>query len=389
MLKPLTNRWAVLALIFFIGIAVPMQFQAVPALTPFLVKETNLTYSETGYLTGLFMAPGVFLALPSGLLANKIGSKNVLSVGLAAMLVGSLLFVASVSMVLMPIARVLGGIGAAILLTQSSKVVTDWFAAKEINTAMSVFASSFGLGIGVATALLPAVATFSSWRTAGLFNSGLTAAALILVVVLLRDIKDDSSVQAPSLWNIGSTEVVLTTVAGAARGLFVTGYVVFMSFAPVLLIERGNVLEQAAVLVSLVAVVSAVSVPLGGYLSDATGKPDLFIVGGAVGAALSCFLLPALAPAIVWILLFGLFRGGCTGGIMALPAKVLRPGSRNTGFAIASTVYFASMSVVPPLAGHLLDLTDDTAMPLRFAGMLWLSILVVLAGFRILQRKWA
>jgi MFS family permease len=182
---------------------------------------------------------------------------------------------------------------------------------------------------------------------------------------------------------------VLTTVAGAARGLFVTGYVVFMSFAPVLLIERGNVLEQAAVLVSLVAVVSAVSVPLGGYLSDATGKPDLFIVGGAVGAALSCFLLPALAPAIVWILLFGLFRGGCTGGIMALPAKVLRPGSRNTGFAIAATVYFASMSVVPPLAGHLLDLTDDTAMPLRFAGMLWLSILVVLAGFRILQRKWA
>jgi MFS family permease len=129
-------------------------------------------------------------------------------------------------------------------------------------------------------------------------------------------------------------------------------------------------------------------VPLGGYLSDATGKPDLFIVGGAVGAAIACFALPSLGLALLWILLFGLFRGGCTGGIMALPAKVLEPGSRNTGFAIASTVYFGSMAVVPLFAGHLLDVTGVAAAPLWFAGALWLMILVVLAGFRLLQRRW-
>jgi MFS family permease len=386
---PLMNRWGVLALVFFIGIAVPMQFQAVPALTPFLVSETDLTYSETGVLTGLFMAPGVLLALPSGVLANRIGSRNVVALGLAIMLAGSLLFVTSVSMIVMPVARVLGGIGAAVLLTQSSKVITDWFADKEINTAMGIFASSFGLGIGVATAVLPVIAAFSSWQAAGLANAGLTAIALILVILLLRDSHEGDTLQAGSLWNIKTTEVVLTLHAGAARGLFVTGYVVFMSFAPVLLVEHGTALEQAAVLVSFVAVVSAVSVPLGGFLSDATGKPDLFIVGGAVGAGMACFALPAAGPAILWILLFGLFRGGCTGGIMALPAKVLRAGSRNTGFAIASTVYFASMAVVPPLAGYILDLTDNSAAPLWFAGVLWLMIIAVLTAFRLLQRRWA
>ncbi len=269
----MTNRWGVLALVFFIGIAVPMQFQAVPALTPFLVSETHLTYGEAGYLTGLFMAPGVLLALPSGVLANRIGSRNVLALGLAMMLAGSLLFVSSVSMIVMPVARVVGGIGAAILLTQSSKVVTDWFADKEINTAMGIFASSFGLGIGVATALLPAIAASSSWQTAGLANSALTAIALLLVVLLLRDVKEDGTVQGGSLWNIKTTEVVLALLAGSARGLFVAGYVVFMSFAPVLLVEQGTILEQAAILVSFAAIVAAVSVPLGGYLSDATAKP--------------------------------------------------------------------------------------------------------------------
>lgn len=366
-----------------------MQFQTVSALTPFLIKETSLTYSETGYLTGLFMAPGVLLALPSGLLANRIGSKNVLALGLAMMLAGSLLFVVSTSMIVMPIARIIGGIGGAILLTQSAKVIADWFADKEINTAMAIFASSFGLGIGVATAVLPMVATFSSWQTGGLLISALTATALLLVVLLLRDIKGEGTSQTPSLWNITTHEAMLTTLAGAARGLFVTGYIVFMSFAPILLVDRGAAVEQAALLVSFVAIVSAVSVPLGGYLSDATGKPDLFIVGGAVGAALSCFLLPTAGAAIIWIVLFGLFRGGCTGGIMALPAKVLQPGSRNTGFAIASTMYFASMAVVPAIAGHLLDLTNNAAMPLWFAGLLWLLILVVLVGFRFLRTRWS
>jgi len=142
-------------------------------------------------------------------------------------------------------------------------------------------------------------------------------------------------------------------------------------------------------MVSFVAIVSAVSVPLGGFLSDATGKPDLFIVGGAIGAALSCVALPAASPAILWILLFGLFRGGCTGGIMALPAKVLRLESRNTGFSVASTVYFGSMSVMPPLAGHVLDATNTPAATLWFSGALWLSIILVLGGFRFLQMKWS
>lgn len=365
-----------------------MQFQTVPALTPFLVRETQLTYRETGYLTGLFMAPGILLALPSGLLANKVGSKNVLSLGLILMLAGSLLFVSSVSMVVMPIARMVGGVGAAILLTQGSKVVSDWFVDKEINTAMAISASSFGLGIGVATALLPTIASFSSWQSSSLANSAITAIALFLVMLKLRDVKEDDTIEGNRIWNIKVTEVVLTSLAGLARGLFVAGYVVFMGFAPLLLAEQGTVLEQAAVLVSLVAIVSAVSVPLGGYLSDATGKPDLFIIGGAIGVALTCFALPTIGPAVVWILLFGLFRGGCTGGIMALPAKVLQAGSRNTGFAIASTVYFASMAVVPPVAGYLRDQTKSAATSLWFAGALWLSILAVLASFRFLQRRW-
>ena len=82
----LTNRWAVLGLVFLIGLTLPMQFQAVPALAPFLINEAGLSYTDIGVLTGLFMFPGIFLAAPGGVLATRIGDKAALLMGLAVML---------------------------------------------------------------------------------------------------------------------------------------------------------------------------------------------------------------------------------------------------------------------------------------------------------------
>ena len=99
-------------------------------------------------------------------------------------------------------------------------------------------------------------------------------------------------------------------------------------------------------------------------------------------------MLPQAGYALVWILLFGLLRGGCTGGIMALPAEVLRPGSRNAGFGVSSSVYFVGLAVIPPLAGWILDRTQEPAAPLWFAVGLWLMIPLTLRLFRVLQRRW-
>ena len=177
-------------------------------------------------------------------------------------------------------------------------------------------------------------------------------------------------------------------LAGIGRPLFSTGYVVFMSFTPPLLMAQGLNVAEAGLLTSLAALVSMASVPLGGVFSDKTGKPNHFIVIGAVGTALACVLVPYIAPALLWILLFGLLRGGCTGGIMALPSQVLRPESRNAGFAVASAVYFIGMAAFPAIAGYVLDATANTAAPLWFAGLLWISIPVLLAAFKFLQHKW-
>lgn len=391
----LANRWVVLAFLFVIGLSAPVLFQSVAALAPFLISEAGLTYTDIGVLTGIYMLPGVFLAAPSGPLAAWIGDRLTLVLGIVLMGLSAIIYAMADSYAAMFASRLLGGAGSVAVMVLLPKLVTDWFAGKEIATAMSIIAASVGVGIGLAMAVLPAIAAATSWRAAMMVNAGLCAMAVVLILAAWRDgateagAKPAATSGAPALlWSISRPELVLSGLGGIGRGLFSAGYSVFMSFLPALLIARGMAPVEAGLVTSVSAIASLVSVPLGGYLSDRTGKPNHFVFGGSVTAALSCVFITMAGPVLLWVVLFGLLRGGCTGGLMSLPSQVLRPSSRNTGFAVVSAAYFVCMAAFPAIAGWLLDASGNAAAPLWFAALLWISISVLLAVFLVCKRRW-
>jgi cyanate permease len=387
----LANRWVVLGLLFLVGLTAPIQFQSVAALAPFLTAEAGLTYTDIGVLTGLFMLPGVVLAAPMGPFSAWLGDRLALVLGIGVMVVAAIAFAMSDSYWVMVATRLLGGAGGVAVSVLLPKVVADWFAGREIATAMSIIASSVGFGIGLTTALLPMIASQASWQVAILAASGLNVLAILLLLLVYRDGTASAGAATGGerlLWRISRPEAVLSSLAGVARGLFSAGYAIFMSFLPPLLIVRGMDPVQAGLMTSIAALVALVSVPLGGYLTDKTGKPNHFIVGGSLTTAATCLLVPYVAPSILWVVLFGALRGGCTGGIMSMPSRVLRPETRNTGFAVVSAAYFVCMSVLPPIAGWALDATGDAAAPMLFGGLLWFMISVNLVVFLVLKRRW-
>lgn len=387
----LTNRWAVLALLFFASLVIPMQFQSVAAFAPILTQEAGLSYTQVGMLTGLFMLSGVFLALPGGLLGAWIGDRAVMGIGLSLMLLGSLIFAFNGDVATMSAGRLLEGAGGALFFVQRTKVVTDWFVGREISTAMAIMASSFGLGVGIALPVMGGLAEVASWQAAVHFTSALTALSLVFVILFYQDppgaetSAQNSTGGTKRSWLLSWKETILIVVAGNPFALFVSGYVAFMSYAPLLLIERGYSTTEAVSLVSLVALVSIGSVPLGGYLTDRFARPNWFIAGGAAATAAACFILPLWGPPLLWILLFGLFRGGCTGGIMALPSEVLRPENRSVGIGLFFTVYFVGMALMPLISGTIQDASESAATAIWFGGALWLMIIVTLLIFRLLK----
>src|SRR2546429_9111860 len=113
-----------------------------------------------------YMLPGAFFALPSGVVGQRLGERRTVVGSLALMVVGGLVTAASPGFTVAAAGRLLSGIGAVLMNILLAKMVADWFAEREMSTAMAVMLTSWPVGLGVAAATLGGLATRSSWRMA-------------------------------------------------------------------------------------------------------------------------------------------------------------------------------------------------------------------------------
>ena len=80
-----------MAVLTFARSAMAFQFQTVAALSVPLLAGFHLSYAGFGTLVGIYLFPGVVVALPGGLIAQRFGDKKVVCAGLAAMALGGAL----------------------------------------------------------------------------------------------------------------------------------------------------------------------------------------------------------------------------------------------------------------------------------------------------------
>jgi len=125
-----SNRWFILVVLFVARFCLGYQFQSVGSVAPFLISEFGLDYRQIGTLVGLFMLPGLVLALPGGLLGKRFGDKPVVVMGMAAMILGGVLSGVAQSYAVISTGRVISGVGAVFLVVLMAKMVTDWFAGR-------------------------------------------------------------------------------------------------------------------------------------------------------------------------------------------------------------------------------------------------------------------
>jgi len=92
--------------------------------------EFGLNLAETGTLIGLFMLPGLFLALPSGYAGRHVSDRRLLAIGLLVMGLGGALAALAAGFGWLALARIVSGIGFAVGTVYFSKMVADWFAGR-------------------------------------------------------------------------------------------------------------------------------------------------------------------------------------------------------------------------------------------------------------------
>jgi MFS family permease len=164
------------------------------------------------------------------------------------------------------------------------------------------------------------------------------------------------------------------------------GFILFLSFGPKLLLERGATPAGANFAVGWASLLSIATVPLGGVLLDRARRRDAVMAVSLLGSAAACGAFALGGPAAFWSVLLGLLIAPVA-GVVALAGEALSPGSRNTGFGLFYTLFYAGMSLAPVAAGYLVDRRGGVAA-LWLATILWLAALPALGLFRVLQRRW-
>src|SRR5260221_4384459 len=157
--EALRNRWVILAVLFVVRLTMAFQFQSVAAVVPLLGSEFGVSLADIGLLIGLYFTPGVVLALPGGAIGRRFGDKTTVLGALILMLIGSLAMALSDSWTGQIAGRLVAGAGGVLLNVQMTKMVADWFAGREIATAMAIFVNSWPAGIALSLLTLPLIGT--------------------------------------------------------------------------------------------------------------------------------------------------------------------------------------------------------------------------------------
>ncbi len=381
----MNSRWVALALMFVTRTSMGFQFQSIGSLAPLVVADLGLSYAQLGTLIGLYLLPGVVLALPGGLIGQRVGDRRAVVASLALMVVGGLLTAWSDSFAGAAAGRLVSGGGSVLMNILLIKITADWFAGREMATAMAVILTAWPVGLGLATATLGSVAMATSWRTAMVVAAVSAALGLIIMAVVFREAPVRAAPgarAAPDRRDLG-----LAITSGVAWGAFNASLVGVIAFGPAMLVARGVSLGQAGFEISLAIWVTIVSVPLGGVLSDRVGRPDVFSIGGALAAGALLLALPMMPWAALGLVLVGMLIGGPPGPLTSMLPRALAPERLATGLGVSYTAYYVVMAAAQPLAGWLRDVTGDPATPIRFAAAAMAATIAGVVAFRVIEHR--
>ena len=381
------NRWTILAVLFTVRLTMAFQFQSVGAVAPLLGPAFGVGLADIGTLIGLYFAPGVALALPGGAIGRTFGDKRTVLAALLLMLIGGLAMALSDSWSIQIAGRLISGAGGVMLNVQMTKIVADWFAGKEIATAMAIFVNSWPAGIALSLLALPLIGSNLGIEAVHLAVAAVIGAALVLFALTYQPpAKAVSAAAGETSARLDRRAATAVVTAGLIWGLFNIGFAMIFSFGPSMLVERGWSIPAAGSVISSALWLAVISVPLGGFLADRSRRPSLVLTAGCIVSAILIVALPRSGAVILIVVAIGLINGLPAGPMMSLPARVLRGETRAIGMGIFYTLYYGTMMLGPVVGGALAKWTGSAAAALDFGAALLVACPALLWVFNRISR---
>lgn len=373
------SKWRILALLFTARCVMGMQFESVGALGP-LLRAEGLDYARLGILVGAYLAPSVLVALPGGIVVQRLGERTTLLLCAALMFAGALVDQSSDWNARL-LARVIAGTGAVVFTIAGTKMIADIFAGRQFGFAMAALAGSWPCGIALALIALPPIADKFGLIGASVALVILTLMALILLFALPKQARPGAPLSAafPSA-AVTAAVAIAGVVGGTANATFANAF----AFGPLLLTERGYTAEIAASHVSVALWVTIAAIPVGGALAIRRGPGIWIAAASLLLAAVGMAAIPVSDHDILIFAALGLVAGLSGATFASLPSWALPVQARAVGMGIFFSAFYGSMLALPPIAGVFAHRAGSAGVAFDVAAVALLVAMPLLGGFAAL-----
>lgn len=334
------GAWGILAVVYFSGLAAPLnQFKIPPAIHQ-ITQAVGIGMAEAGLLMSIFSLVGIALALPSGLILQRLGLKATGVLALTCLCLGSLCGGFAPGAGFLLFSRIIEGIGMCLMFIMAPAALAVWFPPERRGTAMGVWGSWVPAGALLMLNLSPVLAT-RSWTPAWWLGAAYAAVMLLVFARFFRLPPQGEPRPAPVAPDLRRLRALLANRdAWLLAAAFCSQNMMFLSvstFMPVFLeTVRGVPNHNASFITSIIMAGCAVSGALCGLVSEGLRSRRILITFPLLVLTLMMFL-PFRADADVAPVLMGTL-GFVTGfiptAIFILVQETARDG-RDIGISLA------------------------------------------------------
>ncbi|MEQ1945922.1 MAG: MFS transporter [Bryobacteraceae bacterium] len=353
-------RWWICFLLFLTWLVSYIDRSLMPMALPLIAEEFHLSPTVMGVVISVFFLGYGAMQLPGGIIADKIGARNSITIGITAWSIFSFLTGMASSLTSLMWVRVFFGVSEGLHPPAAFKALSAWFPSRERARANGLVMSSNTLGPMIAPILFAAIMGTFGWRMAFVVVSvpGFLVAVAVYWYLRNRPSEHKHVTQAEreligsdgdKQERIGLRELVKYPSLWKLFFIYMTWDITwwgFQAWLPSYLFKvRGFSIAHTGLVTALPFAVGFIGVLAAGYAADRTGKRKAVLMVVLLGNAL--FLtLTALAPnaftAVTLLALTGLFLPSIHGPFWSLPMDMLPPrvmgyasGFINTGGQIA------------------------------------------------------
>ena len=277
----------VIAMLAFLQFTIVLDFMILSPLGAVLLRDLGITTSQFGLVVSVYAFSAGIAGLLTAGFADKFDRKRLLLFFYSGFVLGTFLCAVATSYHFLLAARIVTGLFGGVIGSISFAIITDLFHLEVRGRVMGVVQTAFAASQVMGIPLGLFLANHLGWHAPFFMIVGVSAAVGICIAVVLQPINQHLRVASehnPLRHLVKTVSQRRYIQVFAATILLATGGFMLMPFGSAFTVHNlGISLASLPIVYMITGVVSIISGPLLGRLSDAVGKYAVFCGGSAVG----------------------------------------------------------------------------------------------------------